>query len=295
MRLIPVLLALAVGGLLAGCGGGGIGGGAPNVTLTGVVRWLPTAGPPEPNATVQAGAATAATRAEDGSFQISVPSGTSSVLVVHQPPAGEAVSFRFDFPAATLNPTDVGDLWIGPAKVRVAGRTLSAADDSPVVGALIEFAGKRAVTGADGRFTLTDVAYDAGSLATFTSVVGRASRTGFITRTFSPVSGEAGGVVTLDTIFMPPDSGGQPPGTPFNLLGTVSPSAQAPGTVVTLTRAGAPVRRMTVGPDRQYGFWVTAGAHQLQFVNQAHGLGAGPIDVTITDPSRILRLDVTLR
>lgn len=295
MNLIRRVVLLAFGLALSGCGGGGGGGGAGSVVLTGVVRWLPSAGAPQPSATVQVDSTTVSTNAGDGSFQLTAPSGASSLLVVHQPPSGSAVSFRFDFPPAMLATTDVGDLWIGPAKVHLAGQTLSAADDSPIEGATIEFAGKRTTTGADGRFTLVDVAYDEASLATFTSINGRASRAGFVTRTFAPVTGAVGGVVTIDPLYLPPDTGGTPPASPFNLVGTISPAAQAPGTVVTLWRGGAPIRQITVGSDRQYGFWVTSGSYQVRFANPGNGLGADPVDVTINDPSQVVRRDVTLR
>lgn len=295
MNLFRFLVLLAMVAGLWGCGGGGGGGGGGSVVLTGVVRWLPTAGPPQPGATVQVDSSTVVTNAGDGSFQIAAPSGTSSLIVVHQPPSGSSVSFRFDFAPAALATTDVGDLWIGPAKVQVAGQTLSAADDSPIDGATIEFAGKRTTTGADGRFTLVDVAYDDASLATFTSINGRASRAGFVTRTFAATSGAVGGVVTIDPLYMPPDTGGTPPASPFNLVGTISPAAQAPGTVVTLWRGGAPIRQTMVGSDRQFGFWVTAGAYELRFANPGNGLGADPVSVTITDPALVVRRDVTLR
>lgn len=293
MRIAALVLSLIALFVMLACGGGGsssVGG----VTITGRVIWLPTLGVPDPPATVQAGTGSVPTETSDGSFSVRAPIGSTSVLVLYQPPGGGLVSFRFDFSSATED-VDVGDLVIGPEKVTVTGRTVSAADDSAIQGALVVFAGRIATSNSSGIFSLQEVAYDSNNLSAFFSLEGQVQAQGFFPQVFSPTSAAVGNVVSLDDVVMAPDSGDQPPGTPYTIFGTLSPADKAEGTVVTLLRNGLAVRQFTVGADRQYGFWVGPGDYVLQFSNPTNGTSSPDQSVSLANSTQTARRDATLQ
>lgn len=276
--------------LLSGCGGGG-GGGVSGVQLTGLVLELRTGSGPTPSATVQAGTATVQTAA-DGSFTLNAPSGTSFVLVTSPLVGGGTTTFRFDFAPATTD-RDLGDLFVGPEKVRVTGRVLGSADSAPLSGATVAIGGKSALTNASGVFKVLDVAFDSTSPATFLNLTGLAGRTGFFTRSFNPSAGPSSGVVSIDDILLQPDTGDAPPDTPFVITGTVSPSSEAPDSIVELFEGSTLVRRFTVGASRQYGFWVPPGSYTLRA--RKGSLSSGDIGIVLSSPAQIIRRDVTLQ
>jgi hypothetical protein len=249
---------------------------------------------PVPPATVQIDPAATQT-ASDGSFSFDAPQGATSLLAVYQKtPSDTPISFRFDIPALN-GTTDLGDLYIGPEKVLVQGRVLSAADSSPIAGAVISFAGRKTSSGADGRFSLQDVAYSSANNTGFLGIQGRVTATGFFAKNFAPTQGASGGVVTLDDIQLTPETGGTPPPPPYNIFGTVSPSAFAPGTVVKLFLGGNEVREYTVGSDGKYGFFVVAGTYVIKFNNPTNGKSAPDQNVTLNAANEVVQRDVTLQ
>ncbi len=290
MRLILLFLIAA---LLAGCGGGGGGGGLGNVAATGRIIWLSSGTGPNPPATVQIGNLSAQTDT-GGNFQIAAPAGSTSLLVVYQPVGGSAVTFRFDIPPLQAN-QDLGDFYIGPEKITVTGRVLSAVDGSAIPGASVRFAGRMGVTDASGRFNLPEVAYDSGNVAAFLGLEGRVTKTGFFARDFFPSAGAVAGVVTIEDLSLSPEGGTSPPGNPANIEGFISPAGSAPGTVVKLLQNGTPVRQFTVGSDAHYGFFVVAGSYVIQYHNLINGLSAPDESVTLAGANQVVRRDVTLR
>lgn len=289
MKSLISLLTVLCTFLLIGCGGGG--GAATGVQLTGLVLELRTGSGPTPSATVQAGNATVQTAA-DGSFTVNAPSGTSFVLVTSPLAGGGTTTFRFDFAPATTD-RDLGDLYVGPEKIRVTGRVLGSADSAPLSGATVSIGGKSALTNASGVFDISDVAFDSTSTFTFLNLTGLAGRAGFFTRSFNPTAGPSSGVATIDDIFLQPDTGDAPPDTPFVITGTVSPSAEAPDSIVELFEGTTLVRRFTVGSNRQYGFWVPPGTYTLRA--RKGSLNSGDISIVLTSPAQIIRRDVTLQ
>lgn len=289
---VKVICLLLAGVVIAACGGGGGGGiTTPKVaTVVGKVVDVSTGGAPNPQASVQAGSASTLTASVDGSFNLVVPEGTTEISI--DPRNGEPV-FRFTFPAAT-GLVDVGDIWVGPAKVRLDGRTISVADSTPVSGARISFAGRSGLTGADGKFSLADVAYDPANHAFFWAITGLAEAPGFIPNQFTVEPNVAvGGVVTMSDLALIPEGDDEPPPGPVNIWGRVSPADQAAGTVVTLKQAGDTVRSYTVDASATYGFWVTPGTYTMSFAKGA--LTAPDETVTLNNQTEVVRRDVTLR
>jgi hypothetical protein len=281
--------------LIAGCGGGGGGGtsGPTNITLTGLVETINNFGAPATPATIQQGTLTTVT-AVDGSFSLSVPSGTNSILVIYTPPGGTALTFRFDFDAATAD-RDLGTLVVGPEKITAAGRVLNQLDSAPISGARVLFGGISGLTGADGRFTITDVAYDSTRPGNFFGVEGRAGKTGFFIRLFNAANGPASGTANLGDITLLPDSGNAAPGTPYNIEGTVGPAGDAPGTIITLLSGSTPIRQFTVGVDRRFGFWVAPGTYTIRGTKPGSSLIVPDTSVVLTSPVSTVRQDVSLQ
>jgi len=294
MRGLWGLLIIGIALVLGGCGGGG--GAAPGgtVAVTGTVLWLSTAAPPNPAATIQVGSRSVRTSDADGSFLIDVAPGTTSLLVVVTTPGGATITSRFDFPAATAT-TALGDLWVGPTTTAVQGRILNSADDTPIVGSRVSFAGRQTVTGGDGRFSLAGVAYDPTDvgLSVFTALEGQAAADGFFPRAFRPESAAVGGVVELDDIRLAPDTGSSPPPLPYTIEGTVSPDGATAGAQVLVRQAGTTVRLATVDPTRRYAVWVPAGTYTLSARNGAGAEGT-PVTVTVTSPTLPIRQNLSL-
>lgn len=287
--MIRIVWALLVALVLAGCGGGGFG---TSYTVTGLVVLVGNGQPPSPGATVQIGERTINT-ATDGSFSLSAPAGTTSLLITYTPTGTTTpVAFRFDFPALTAN-TDLGDFVIGPNKISVAGVVRSTADNSLLSGVLVRLAGRTATTNASGQFSLADVAYDPASAGGFLGLEGRAGRSGFFTRAFNPDAEPVGGVATISDVLLQPDLGDAPPGTPFTLEGIVGP-ADATGATVEILNGASVIRRQTVAGDRRFSFWLPVGTYTIRAFRPANPTGAGTQTVTLTSPIQSVRRDVTI-
>ncbi|RYG86692.1 hypothetical protein EON77_03350, partial [bacterium] len=165
--------------------------------------------------------------------------------------------FTFAQTAVSSTTVDAGDLYVGPSKVTVSGTLRSGANGAAISGGTVTFAGRRTTTNASGRFTLTDVAYAPSAPSAFLGLVGAARATGFLLGEFTTQGAvPTNGVLELGDVSLSPESDPTPPGLPFNVLGTVSPFADASGTVVSLSQNGTEVRRTSVANDATYGFWV---------------------------------------
>jgi hypothetical protein len=284
LRLLVLLLVVLV---VSACGGGGGGGGVSTpATVVGRVLNVSTGGPINPAATIQVGSITANTAA-DGSFQILVPQGTSELLV-NTPSFG---AWRFTISAAT-GTTDAGDLWVGPSRVTVTGRTIDAANSAPIANATVNFGGRRGLTNSVGTFSLSEVAYDPASQVAFWGIRGEARATGFFQTSWSaqPNVAVSGRVIVAD-VLMTRTSSDVPPPLPFNLWGRVAPAANAPGSIATLKRAGTPVRVYNVGSDNTYYFWVEPGTYTVEITK---GTLTGTGNFNLTAPNQVIRQDVTL-
>ncbi|HRF60080.1 MAG TPA: hypothetical protein PLH94_09235 [Fimbriimonadaceae bacterium] len=295
MKLKLGLAVLIAHVALFGCGGGGGGGGGTTgFTVVGRVIALPSGGAPNPTASVQVGQASVLTSSADGSFSIQVPDGSDSLLVLWTP-GGSTISFRYTIPPPTGGTANVGDLYVGLDKVTVEGRVVNANDQTAVSGATLRFAGKDASTDSNGRFSLTEIAYSTANPTSFFDIVGSVTRPGFLSQSFRASTPAVSGIVTIGDVLIVPEGGNEPPGSPYNITGTVQPRASAPGTVVTLLSSGTPIRRMTVGTDSRYGFWVVAGSYTIRYQNPNNGLSAPEETVTLASQDSVVNRDVTLR
>jgi hypothetical protein len=276
---------------LAGCGGsGGAGGPGANFALSGRVFWVETGTPPIPEATVRVGIASTTTDLADGFFQLDAPAGTTSLTVAYQPSGGAAVQETFSFDALAGD-ADVGDLYIGPQVVSVEGRTVDAATGSAVAGATVSLAGRRATSGADGRFRLQRVAFSPRGLTVFLGLLGQASANGYFVRSWSPVEGPSGGVSRVGDIALTAVGSPDPPPSPFNVEGVVLPAGEGGGADVSVLKGASVLRRAKADASGKYRFWLAAGTYTLRAVR---GTRQGERAFTIQDATVVQRVDVAL-
>ncbi|MBX3096842.1 MAG: hypothetical protein KF812_08270 [Fimbriimonadaceae bacterium] len=279
--------------LILGCGGGGgssTTGGGQNVTITGRVVWIVDGGPPSPSATVRAGSNSVATEASDGFFSVVAPSGIGLVTVTYTPAGGSAVVFNFTFDPATSN-KDLGDLYIGPETVSVTGVIRDSTTSSPVAGAVVSLGGKRTSSAADGRFTLTQVAYSSNGQAVFFGLQGTVERSGYFNGFFSPGSAPVGGVVDVGTISLTPEGGSEPPPLPFNISGQVLPSGSGAFAAVELRSGPNVIRTGTATATGTFTFWAPTGSYT---VVATKGALTGSANVTVAQVNQVSTVNVTI-
>lgn len=291
--LILCLLAL----VLTACGGGGGGGGGGTTTrfnIVGRVINISTGSLPDPVATIQAGDRSTTSSTSDGSFVIAAPAGTTSVTVIYKIGSADPQTSVFSI-APLAGDIDAGDLIVGPQKVNVQGAVKQSSDGTPVAGATVRFGGKSAVTNASGVYTIQDVGYDAGNVATFLSLEGTVTQNGFFSATFSPVAGASSGVVTIDDVFLTTDSGTTPPGLPYNLEGTVTNGV--PGVIVRVLSGTMLIRQGSLlsPTTKAYGFWLEPGTYSVQAFNPATFQTSTTEAIVIPDSVTTVKKDLTLQ
>jgi hypothetical protein len=278
-----------------GCGGGGGGTTPPTgINVVGSVIWIGDGQAPIPAATIQVDQATAQTSTTDGSFTIKAAPTSTSLVILYQNGAS-TVSYRYTIPPATAGTADMGILYIGPEKVAVTGRVVSAIDGTPVQGATVKFAAREGSTDASGMYRIEEVAYSNDSGTAFFDLEGQVTRKGFLPQSFRAIDPASAGVVTIADVLLVPESGNDPPPPPYNITGKVSPTNSAAGTVVTLKQGGTPIRRFTVGGDGTYGFWVLPGTYTMSYQNPTNNLSAPDETATLSTQNQVVNKDVTLR
>lgn len=290
--ILCALVTVIVAAMSASCGGGGggTGGGGGDVTIIGRVLNIATGD--SVSANVQAGGHSTNTEPTDGSFTLSVPSGTTSVVVT-----GSGFSpFTFTFPAVTDpdSPNDVGDLWVGSETVTLTGRVLSSTSGNPVPNATVNFGGKQGTTNSSGVFNIPGVAYSAGHEVVFWGIVGTVQATGFFKIDFNAAPNVAvGGVVDVGDLSITPSGDNTPPPPPGNITGRVLPLGGSAGTIVTLLESGVPVRVVNLDSTGRYAFWITPGSYTITYVKGAQS--APTQNVTLNSTSETINVpDVTL-
>ncbi|MBL8059231.1 MAG: carboxypeptidase regulatory-like domain-containing protein [Chthonomonas sp.] len=282
MKLLILLVSLCL--LLVGCGGGG-GGTPATIFLSGTVLSISNNGAPVPAAQVTIAGTTVATES-DGFFGIEVPAGQTAMSV-----AWNSMTFDFTFPAAAED-RDLGLFFVGPQKVTVNGVVRNQNDNSPIAGAEVKLGGIRTTTDGSGNYVLVGVAYDPAQPANFQAMEGRAGKSGFFPRIFTPDALPVSGIASLGDVLLLPDSGVAPPGTPFNIEGLVNPSGSGVGATVQLKLGSTVVRQMTTGSDRRFGFWVAPGSYTVTATNGT--LTSGPVPVVLNSPGDTVQQNVTL-
>lgn len=290
MRIWLTISAIVTVLMLAiGCGGGG-GGGGGKATLTGRVLSVVTGGPPNPSSSVQVGQSSVLTNAGDGSFTLEVAKGTSSLLIDTLGLGFGA--FTYTFPGAT-DVADVGDLWIGPEKVTVEGTVRNAANNNPIAGAAVSFAGRHGTTDANGHFSLPNVAYSSATQTAFWGILGTVKATGFLKTDFSTQPNTAvSGVVTIGDVLMTPESDPNPPGPPYNIWGVVSAPGGASGAIIRLKQSGVDVRVYNVAADGRYYFFVNPGTYTV--VGEKGASTSAPQVVNLTAANQVIQVNVSI-
>ncbi|HLK16154.1 MAG TPA: hypothetical protein VKT78_15220 [Fimbriimonadaceae bacterium] len=285
--LVLALVALA----LNGCGGSGGGGGT--ATVTGRVIYVETGGAPNPVATVQVGSVAISTDASDGSFTLqNVPTGITTLTVNTNSASGV---WTFTIAPATASTTeDVGDLWVGPQRVTLAGAVLDSSTNNPISGATVKFGGAIGKTNASGLFSLSPVAYPNTNFAAFWGIVGNVTANNYFANTFSASPNTSvNGTVTVASILLTPLSNTSPPPPPYNIWGRITPTAEGVNCTVTLLQNGTPVRRTLADATGTYYFWVAPGTYTLHFVSGTHTDPSDPT-VTVKSTNDVERQDVVL-
>jgi len=284
-------LILPILALLWGCGGGG-GGGTPTERffVDGRVLDVATGGPLNPGASVSIAGETTTSDVTDGFFSVEAPTGTTTATV--SPPQAGYGTYTFSFPATTGD-VDLGDLWVGPERVTVRGTVRDSLTNAPIVGATVRFAGRQGTTNASGVFNLTDVAYASSNLGVFWGILGSASATGYFAGEFSAAGITASAnLVNVGDVLLQDAGDDNPPGTPYNLWGNVTPVGEAPGSTVELRRAGTLFRSYTVSGDGRYYFWVPAGTYTVRAV-KGSSIGAEK-NVNLAQSNQVIQTNVEL-
>lgn len=293
VRLVISLLAIFAVGLISGCGGGG--GGGPigqQFTISGNVLWIETGGPTSPPSSVRVGDNSVTTDSFDGFFEISASAGTTQITVTYAAGgSAQPIVRTFTFPAISGD-LDLGDIYIGPEVVTIAGTVIDAGNNMPLSDAVVTIAGRTGTSGADGRFAVTGVAYSSNSQAVFFGLQGRVTRTGYFDRLFSPTTTPVGGIVEVGTIAMSPDTGNEPPPLPFNISGNVLPAQQGAGATVELLSGADVIRVYIADASGRFQFWAPAGAYT---VRATQGAMTGTANVSLTSPSEQKTVNVTLQ
>ena len=286
------ILLVALLSLLIGCGGGGGGGGTTGGTtqvLTGRVINVVTTGPvsPAPGINVVTGQSTTASTS-DGFFLLDVPVTTSAVNVV----AAGFGTWTFGFPPSSSD-LDLGDLWVGPEKVTVAGTVRDSASNLPIANAQVAFAGRSGVTDASGNFSLAEVAYASGNLTGFWGIEGRLQADGFFASGFTAngISATAG-VVQLGNITLVNSGSNTPPTSPYNVYGIVKKAGVAVSGQVAVLKGGSLYRQVSAGTDGRYYVWLPVGTYVLR-ATSGSSTGAN-VNANLTQSNQVINQDLTV-
>ena len=282
--LLELLLAAAAIFMAFGCGGGG-GGGGPTANVRGRIMLVGTS-QPLAGATVNIAGQSVVTTAT-GEFQFAgVPVLPSPQIQVSAP---GIATLNQSVPALTANQAnDLGDIFVvdenGTYTANVRGTVVNAENFNPVANAVVTISGRRATTGANGEFQLTNLPVGlGGSIA-----VGTITAQGFETKSLildlplgaSPPDNDLGPIAISPPV-------GTIPGGPFNIRGTVTQVGiqDMTGTIVSLIRKSdnQVVDTFTTGAAGFYGFWVVAGEYTVRAER-----GAGAVK---TADATLVRID----
>lgn len=287
----PVLLA-ALALLVAvvlGCGGGGGSVIPQNPELVGNVLWIETGAATNPPATVRVGQASTTTSSQDGFFSLRVPAGVTSFTVSFTPSgSSDPVVRSFTIPPV-LADTDLGDIYIGPETVTLTGTLRDSTNNALIPNARATFAGQSALSGPDGRFAITGVAYSGQTQSVFLGLQGTANRTGYFTAFFTPPGPASLGALDVGTVLMTPQGDDTAPPLPANVNGAATPNGA--GASITVRESGNIVRTTTAGPNGAFQLWLPAGAFT---VTATSGTRSGTANLTIANPAQTTNLTVTL-
>ena len=290
MRLLLILLATLL--LIVGCGGGGgTTGGGQTATLVGRIIWVETNASPDPPASVTSGSASVETDKLDGSFNLEVNLGATSITVSYAASGSSTPVVRsFTFPPAQ-GTVDLGDLYIGPEEVTLIGTVEDASTNLPVEGALIKIAGRSGTTNASGDFSIPNVAYSSSNPAAFGDIVGEITKFGYVRRLFNPPTAAVNDEILVGTLTISPTSSDTPPPTPANLTGTIQPVNDGAGATVNLMDGLTVVRTTVADGAGQYQFWAPVGTYTIEASNGGK-TGSEPVTLNQTNVQKVVNVTI---
>lgn len=298
-RFLPLALTVAALGVLVSCGGGA-GGGGGVVTIQGLVKRSDTGQPPtESGITVTIAGKTVPvtdirTNADgkDYNFEVvGLPTGTTEGTVNPAPGSSDSpVTFPLP-PLPKSGTVYIGEAFIGPNTgiAKATGKVVSAETGQPVAGAKVTIGAFSVLTNSAGNFVFERL------VACINSGVVEA--TGFERKVFAIDPPLAPSDNDLGEIRIAPPVPDNPPGSPYNLLGTVT--VQAPGSPVgtnvqlldadTQAQVDSFVITQTSGEFR---FWVPLGRYILKVTRS--GYIPFQQEVTITAQNQPVTVNVNL-
>jgi hypothetical protein len=286
-KTLVALLVLFIAVIL-GCGGGG-GGVAPSaVNVQGNVLWIETGSAPVPQATVRIGDQSTLTDAIDGYFSLDSTAGNLQLTVTYTPPTGSPVVRTFNLGTITAD-VDLRDIYIGPEEVTLTGRVVDSTTTSPVSGVTVKMAGRSALTGADGRFSMAGVAYSSNTLSVFLGLQGSVEKTGYFTTFFSPPGAPSSGSLDVGSISMTPTGTSVPPPLPYNVSGSFTNGGG--GASVQVLSGATVIRSVTADGLGQFKLWLPAGTYT---VNATLGAQSGSNNVTVSNVNSLTSVQITL-
>lgn len=262
----------AVCGLL-GCGSGGgsnNGGGGGNAALHGRILLVSTSAQPAPTTFVEIGGTQGQASDSDGQFNLAGISATATVLTIRNVNGSGAEQFRRTLTVQLTGgqTTDIGVVYISDQgyTANISGRVVTQVDSvfQPVAGAKIVISGVKAVSGVDGKFSMTGLPVGLGSLPG--ALLGDVRATGFEIKTIvSETLGPplvAGANPIPDIIISAPIGSTPPP--PFTITGkaTVQGVAQA-GVNINLKAGAVDLGSVTTDSAGAYFFWVVPGTYTI--------------------------------
>lgn len=280
-----VVLAIAV---ILGCGGGGGGTAAGNIDVVGNIVLIETGSSPTPPATVRIGDVSALTDQIDGYFSLTVPAGASQLTVTYTPTGGSPIVRTFSIPSSSSD-VDLGDLYIGAEEVTVTGRLLDSTNTAPIAGGTVRIGGRFATSGADGRFSVTQVAFSSSTLSVFLGLQGTVERTSYFTSFFNPPSGPTSGIVDVGTISMVPTGSTTPPPLPTNVSGSITNGGA--GATVRVLDGTSIIRTGTADGLGAFKFWVPAGTYT---VTATLGAQSGTTNLVVPNVNSLTSVQITL-
>ncbi len=274
--------------VILGCGGGGGGVAPAEVNIQGNVLWIETGSAPAPPATVRIGDQSVLTDAIDGYFTLDTSAGNLQMTVTYTPTSGSPVVRTFELGAVTAD-TDLRDVYIGPEQVTLTGRVVDSTTSGPVSGVTVKMAGRTAITGADGRFSMPGVAYSSSTLSVFLGLQGSIEKNGYFSTFFSPPGAPTGGTLDVGSISATPTGSSTPPPLPFNVNGSFA-SGGAGASVQVLSGATV-IRTVTADGLGQFKLWLPAGTYT---VNATLGALSGSNNLTVSNVNSLTSVQITL-
>lgn len=284
-----LFLVVIFGVVILGCGGGGGGVSSGTVNVVANVLWIETGSATSPQATVRIGDVSTLTDEIDGFVSLDVPPGNLTLTVTFTPTGSPTPIVRTFALGVVTGDIDLGEIYVGPEEIALTGQILDSTDSTPVNLAKVKFAGRSAITGSDGRFTVTNVAYSSATQSVFLGIQGQVTKTGYFTTFFSPSGPPTSGVLDLGTLTLTPEGSSNPPPVPFNVNGLATPTGGF--AEIEVLSGVTPIRNITADAFGNFTLWLPVGSYT---VNATSGVRTGTTNLTVTNVNSITNVQITL-